>query len=496
MTWQAWLLQYFPYICVAPFADRHIRLWNWIESLERGERAKSFIAVWPRGGAKSTTVELAAARLCVTLKRRFVLYVSETQEQADRHVQAIASLLEKLGVERAVNQYGSSKGWKRQELRTANGFNIAAFGLDTGARGVKLDEFRPDLIVLDDIDALHDTLKTTQKKQDILTSTLIPAGSADCAFLFVQNRIHEFSLISQIADGIADFLHDREPVSEEPAITGLLIGTQTQADGTNRYVITAGEATWQGQSLSTCEQQINDMGERAFRREAQHEVEGAAGIFFNTKALRYCKIDELPAFSSVCIAGDLAATEAGGDYTALSIMGRAATGYYVLGVVRGQWSSERVRAAIGYAGDYYKSLYPKIKMHLPQDPSQAGKDQAEQLRATFARFSPLIESVRGDKSTRASGFADEMNKGNVYLVEQPLPAFVTDALPSGKPLMRSASVLDWHRALLVELKSFRENELDQVDDQVDAMADAYNDLHSGSWGTDADTMAWMVKRGK
>ena len=63
--------------------------------------------------------------------------------------------MEKCGIERAVNKYGYSKGWNAQKLRTANGFNVLAFGLDTGARGVKLDNLRPDMIILDDIDEMR-----------------------------------------------------------------------------------------------------------------------------------------------------------------------------------------------------------------------------------------------------------------------------------------------------------------------------------------------------
>lgn len=470
LTWQQWLGKHFPHVTQFGFADRHVRLWEWIEALRQGERAKSFIAVWPRGGAKSTTTELATVRLCEKLTRRFVLYVSETQDQADKHVQAIASLLERRGVERAVNQYGNSRGWKRQELRTANGFNVAAFGLDTGARGVKLDEFRPDLIVLDDIDGLHDTTKATQKKQDIITSTLLPAGSFDCAVLFVQNRIHEFSLISQIADGTADFLHNREPVSEEPAIVGLEIGTETLPDGTKRYRITGGVPTWEGQSLAACEELLNTIGERAFRRESQHEVEGAQGIFFDVSKINWIEAEEVPTDLRKCRAWDLAATESGGDHTVGILQGhrgdRKNPQVYVLDCVAGQWESTGVRQRIR---DCREMDGPKVALHLPQDPGQAGKDQAVQFRTLFP--GAKIEPVSGDKATRATGFQDAMNKGNVYCVRAP-----------------------WNAEFRRVLKQFRENENDQEDDYVDAAADGYNELQSGGWATNTDALNYLKNR--
>jgi predicted phage terminase large subunit-like protein len=472
LPWQKWLQTNFPSICSSPLADRHIRLWEWVERLTLGERAKSFIAIWPRGGAKSTTVELACARLCIKRSRRFVLYVCETQDQANKHVQAIASLLEKLGIERALNVYGSSKGWRRQELRTANGFNVAAFGLDTGSRGVKIDEFRPDLIVMDDIDGLHDTQKTTQKKQEIITNTVLPAGSPDMAVLFVQNRIRQNSIMSLLADGLADFLRNREPISEEPAVRGLKVDSVPHEDGSNRYKIIAGEATWEGQNLQVCEQQINDFGLKAFRREAQHEVSGADGIFFRVSQLKTIDPEDVPPITIAGLAGDLAATEGGGDWTVSWFMGKAANNtYYVFAVIRAQLSSERVREMFDLATEHYLPKYPRRRFHLPQDPAQAGKDQAQQLGKRYKKWDPVIETVSGDKATRATNFQEAINVGNVFLVKENLPEIF-------EPYVESLLWQYWHRRLIGEYRDFKEKEEEQVDDQVDAGSDCFNELNS------------------
>lgn len=286
MPWRQFLQLHFAAYVRAPFADRHVRFWEWLTGLQPGVRPRPRVEAWPRGGAKSTTIELG----CVWLgsqphpSRHFVLYVSETQAQADKHVQAIASGLERVGVQRAVNQYGASKGWKRTEIRAANGFNVVAFGLDSGMRGVKLDEFRPDVIIFDDIDSRHDTPATVQKKVDVITETVLPAESPDVAIIVVQNLIHENSIMAQLVDGRADFLHDRLPPTVEPAVRDLQVERRIADDGTPRYVITGGTATWEGQNLQTCEQQINSWGLTAFLREAQHEVEDTTGGLWDRAA--------------------------------------------------------------------------------------------------------------------------------------------------------------------------------------------------------------------
>lgn len=454
LPWQVWLQQHFPHVCTAPFSARHVRLWEWFEALQPGLRPRARVEVWPRGGAKSATAEMGCARCAVRLPRRFALYVSGTQEQADKHVQSVASLLERLGVERAVNVYGHSKGWRRNQLRTANGFNVAAFGLDVAARGVKLDQYRPDLVILDDIDELHDSSRTIEKKIDSITTALIPAGSTDCAMLFLQNLIHEESIFAQLVDGRADFLHDREPACVEPAVRGLQVERVPGPDGANLYRIVSGTPTWDGQDLATCERQINDWGLRAFLREAQHEVRGASGYVFDVSQLQPISEEEASSVLGtlrLCRAWDLAATEGGGDWTAGVLLGVAPNGVvYVLDVSRGQWASERVRKKIGEC----READPRgTILRLPQDPGQAGKDQAVQFRSLFPGAKVL--PVTGDKATRASGFAEAVNVGNVRMVKA-----------------------DWNRAFSEELRKFREDETDQVDDQVDAVSDAFNALVS------------------
>jgi predicted phage terminase large subunit-like protein len=451
LPWREWIEKFFPAVATHPFAERHERLWEWIDALTPGVRPRPRVEVWPRGGAKSSSIELGCARVCEKLSRRYVLYVCETQEQADQHVQSIASLLETRGIGRALNVYGSSKGWRRTQLRTANGFNVSSFGLDSATRGVKLDQYRPDLLVFDDIDNQKDTQRTVEKKINAITTSILPAGSSDAAVLVLQNKIHEDSIVSMLCDAErADFLRDREPACVEPAVRDLQT-TLVDEGGAKVYRVTGGTATWAGQSLATCERQINDWGMRAFLREAQHEVENASGYVFNVKMLNYMVAEEVPANLRKCRAWDLAATEGGGDWTAGILLGTDAKRWFVLDVKRGQWASDNVRKQMLQTAQ----TDGKVKLHVPQDPGQAGKDQAQQFRTLLASFSPVIETVSGDKATRASGFAEAVNAGNVYLLKA-----------------------DWNGAFREELRKFREDLLDQVDDQVDAIADAYNELAS------------------
>lgn len=272
--WHAWMQRLFPDL--AAFAPHHEWFWERIWHVEPGVKPSALVALWPRGGAKSSSAEMAAVALGARRKRRYGLYVSGTQEQAEEHLDAIAALLESPQItrdypdmaDRDVNKYGSSRGWRRNRLTTRAGFTMDAVGLMTGTRGIKFESQRPDFIVVDDVDNLHDTLETTQKKVDTLTKTLLPAGSTDLAVVAIQNLITIDGVFARLAPGShkpADFLLDREVSGPIPAIEDL---EYEQRDG--RFHITGGVPTWDGQTVATAQAQMNEWGEESFLAEAQH----------------------------------------------------------------------------------------------------------------------------------------------------------------------------------------------------------------------------------
>lgn len=327
LDWQTWLERNFSQYVGAGFSDRHIELWEWIWAIKLGVRPPPFAAVWPRGGGKSTSMELGVTAVAVRKTRRYALYNSETQDQADKHVETIASMLESIGVDRAVNAYGSSKGWRRSRLITADGFVVDALGLDSAARGIKFEEKRPDLMVLDDLDGLHDSAAATKKKIETLTQTILPAGSPDLAVVFGQNLIHEDSIMAQLVDGRADFLLDRIVSGPHPAITDFAYELQANPDGTPAYVITSGTATWAGQSLEICQGKLQTSGPTSFLREQQQVIETVEGGIFSHLVYRHCRHEDVPRLVDVQVWLDPAVTNTDqSDSQGMQVDGRAEDG--------------------------------------------------------------------------------------------------------------------------------------------------------------------------
>jgi hypothetical protein len=280
LPWREYLATKFSAYASKPLVQRHIDLHEWFDALQRGMKPEPEVQPWARGSGKTTTGALGVARVGAKLTRRFALYITLTQEQADYQVQTMEGMLSLAGAEPRMSRMGRAKGWRRDQLQTAHGFNVAGFGMDSALRGIKIDECRPDLIWFDDIDSLEDTLQTLEKKIRAITLNILPAGSSDSAILFTGNKVHANSIIARLIDGRARFLLNRKVKPATPAVEGLEVVEYVGDNGLTQYRITKGEPTWPGgQPLTTCEAQMNEWGYPAFMREAQHDVR-VGGTFF------------------------------------------------------------------------------------------------------------------------------------------------------------------------------------------------------------------------
>lgn len=338
------------------FAEHHLEFSEWLEEIEPGVPPDPFIGIWARGGGKSTMCEHAVAYVGEQMKRRFALYVCETQDAANKHVSSIQTILEGIGGpvgSRLENQYGYSKGWRQNMVRTAHGFNVVPYGLDVASRGVKLDEYRPDFIIFDDVDGRHDSVKITRKKYEMLTESILPTGSEDVAILGVQNLIIATGIFSLLIQRKLDFLARARISGPHPAIRGLKLEERTIDDeGRTVKFIVGGEPTWKAQTVETCQNYILNFGFGAFDREMQHNVLDVEGALWTTETLALTRIEamESPRLSRRVVAVDPATTsKTSSNETGIIGCGRTPTRHgYILADQSGiltpaQWGRRAVR---------------------------------------------------------------------------------------------------------------------------------------------------------
>lgn len=114
---------------------------------------------------------------------------------------------------------------------------------------------------------------------------------------------------------------------------------------------------------------------------------------------------------------DKAATEQGGDYTAGVLLGRRASGRYLIADVRrGQWASDERDLMIRGTAVADRDSYGVVTTYGPQDPGQAGKVDAAAFVKLLAGFPVATQRESGDKLVRADPFASQWNAGNVDLL--------------------------------------------------------------------------------
>lgn len=304
---------YIPYELSQP----HIDFWEWVDEITGESIPRPFVGLWPRGRGKSTHIELAATDLLARGKRLYCLYVSETQEQADKHITTIQHIMESNNVTRFYPDVGqpriSSNGnrsWRRSAMTAANGATAEAIGLDKAVRGQKIDWARPDLIVFDDIDAKHDTEHATNKKQGTITTSILPAGSHHCAVVFMQNLIHNDSIAHRLSknpgeQGAADYLANRIISGPHKAVEDLEYRFVSAGNGGMRWEITNGRSLWNGFTLDVCETELTRAGPTAFELESQHEIDTDNDFaLLSTEIMNATRVSSAPDFIRAAVAVD------------------------------------------------------------------------------------------------------------------------------------------------------------------------------------------------
>ena len=157
---------------------------------------------------------------------------------------------------------------------------------------------------------------------------------------------------------------------------------------------------------------------------------------------------------AVVRAWDLAATEINlknkdPDRTAGVLMGRMKNGQYIiLDVKRMAANASNVRNIVKSTAETDRAEYGCKRILIPQDPGQAGKEQAQSYVRELAGYSVKSHPVSGNKVTRAEPFAAQWQKGNIILLEG-----------------------NWNESFINELEGFPDA---LHDDQVDAASDAFS----------------------
>lgn len=184
------------------------------------------------------------------------------------------------------------------------------------------------------------------------------------------------------------------------------------------------------------------------------KVRKAAGSYFKRSDVEIIDVRPTDVVSWVR-RWDLAATEpteenSDPDWTAGLLMGKRANGRYVIAdLVYVRKRAHAVRDLIKRTAQADGKL---VRVVVPQDPGQAGKDQGENLVAMLSGYRAKAVRETGDKEVRAEPYSAQWQAGNIDVVRGP-----------------------WNEALFGEHEAFPGK---AHDDSVDAGSGAFNELQS------------------
>ena len=187
------------------------------------------------------------------------------------------------------------------------------------------------------------------------------------------------------------------------------------------------------------------------------KIKAAAGMFFKRIQLGDI-LTVLPNDIDCLVRGwDLAATDADENdkaaFTAGVLMARRKNGrFLIVDVINQQLKAGDVRKLVKQTTvlDNEKYGHARIRERLPQDPGQAGKDQAESFAQMLAGYSFSIKLESGSKQTRAEPMAALWQQGFFDIMAG-----------------------EWNESYLNQLESFPESD---YKDMVDAGSSAFNEI--------------------
>lgn len=146
---EKWFAYYFPkyaYAEPAPFHKRATR--RVLENMEWYE-----VRAWSRELAKSTRTMMEVLYLVLTKRKKYVLMISNSSDNAERLLMPYKANLE--FNQRLINDYGKQEKpgrWEASEFTTRSNASFRALGAGQSPRGTRKEETRPDVILFDDID--------------------------------------------------------------------------------------------------------------------------------------------------------------------------------------------------------------------------------------------------------------------------------------------------------------------------------------------------------
>ena len=194
---------FFPTIFTGEFCEFHKEVFKKLEeqTLKHDNEKYYFVRAAPRGHGKSQILTFGYPLWCVLYGyAKNILIVSDTADQSTQFVMAIKDELEEN--ELILDTFGNKEGgvWAQQKIITRDKIQIVGKGAGQKLRGIKYRQFRPDKIIIDDLEN-DENVETEAQRAKLLNwfqKALLPCGSVDEKVFYIGTILNYESLLNKV----------------------------------------------------------------------------------------------------------------------------------------------------------------------------------------------------------------------------------------------------------------------------------------------------------
>ena len=196
---------YFPhYVRTASQSQLHRFLFFRLPQMLQSKESQAQAVAAPRGEAKSTLVTQLFTLWCiVTHRKHYIVLVMDSIDQAYPMLEAVKAELEfnpRLAMDFA-DACGQGRVWQAGTVVTANDIKVQVAGSGKKLRGLRHGAFRPDLVVLDDIENDEQVRNPAQrdKLETWLKSAVLHLGGVGQKFdvVYIGTILHYDSVLNR-----------------------------------------------------------------------------------------------------------------------------------------------------------------------------------------------------------------------------------------------------------------------------------------------------------
>lgn len=208
-TIQAFAMTYLAHHIKLEPSKAHLEVYQALQDISNGRDAKYVLAA-PRDFGKSTMITLVYILYCTCFeKERFIVIASNTSKLATRILDNVkAELLHNPLLREDFPELFESKGkprpprWTRDEIETRTGIKVVAIGVTESSRGIRYKEYRPTLIICDDLEKgdAFASIEALEKVKDWFEKTTSMMGTPGTNYIVLGTNFHPFCMIGNLLD--------------------------------------------------------------------------------------------------------------------------------------------------------------------------------------------------------------------------------------------------------------------------------------------------------